>query len=57
MVKTEAENIPKCEYITVETQRKWKVKTKMISVVSGANGTILKSFILVPAQILHKVLM
>jgi hypothetical protein len=30
--------------LTVEIQRMWNVKTKVIPVITGATGTILKSF-------------
>ena len=44
MVKKEAENILKYEDFTIEIQRMWNVKTKMIPVITGATGTISKSF-------------
>ena len=43
MIKKEAENILKCEDITIEIQRIWNVKTKVIPVIIGATGTISKS--------------
>ena len=42
MIKKEAEKILK--YLTTEIQRMWKVKTRVIPVIIGATGTILKSF-------------
>jgi len=44
VVKKEAENILKYEDFTIEIQRMWNVKTKMIPVITGATGTISKSF-------------
>ena len=44
MIKKEAEKILKYKDHTVETQRKWNVKTKVIPVIIGATGTISKSF-------------
>ena len=42
MVKKEAEKILKCEDLTTEIQRMWKVKTRVIPVIIGATGTISK---------------
>ena len=44
MIKTEAEKILKYKDLTIEIQRMWYVKTKVISVIIGATGTISKSF-------------
>ena len=44
VIKEEAEKILKYEDLTIEIQRVWNVKTKMIPVVTGATGTISKSF-------------
>ena len=41
VIKKEAENY---EDLTIEIQRMWNVKTKVIPVIIGATGTILKSF-------------
>jgi hypothetical protein len=40
----EAEKILKYKDLTVETQRMWNVKTRVIPVIIGATGTISKSF-------------
>ena len=44
VIKKEAERILKYKDLTIEIQRMWNVKTKMISVIIGATGTISKSF-------------
>ena len=44
VIKKEAEEILKYKYLTIEIQRMWNVKTKVIPVVKGATGTISKSF-------------
>ena len=44
VIKKEAEKILKYEDLTIEIQRMWNVKTKVIPVIIGATGTILKSF-------------
>jgi len=44
VVKKEAEKILKYKDLTIEIQRMWKIKTKAIPVLIGANGTISKSF-------------
>jgi hypothetical protein len=46
VIKKEAEKILKYEYkdLTIEIQRMWNVKTKAISVIIGATGTISNSF-------------
>jgi len=44
VIKKEAENILKYNDLTVETQRMWNVKTKVIPVIIGATGTTSKSF-------------
>jgi hypothetical protein len=44
MIQKEAENILKYKDFTIEIQRMWNVKTKVISVIIGATGTISKSF-------------
>jgi len=40
----EAEKILKYKDLTIEIQRMWNVKTKVIPVIIGAAGTISKSF-------------
>jgi len=40
----EAEKIRKYKDLTIEIQRMWNVKTKVIPVIIGATGTISKSF-------------
>ena len=44
MIKKEAEKILKYEDLTAEVQRMWNVKTKVIPVITGATGTVSKSF-------------
>jgi hypothetical protein len=44
VIKKEVEKILKYKYLTTEIQRMWNVKTKVISVIIGATGTISKSF-------------
>ena len=44
VIKTEAEKILKYKDLTIEIQRMWNVKTKVIPVIIGATGTISKSF-------------
>jgi hypothetical protein len=44
VIKKEAEKILKCKYLTIEIQHIWSVKTNVISVITGATGTISKSF-------------
>jgi hypothetical protein len=43
VIKREAEKILKYKDITIEIQRMWNVKTKVIPVIIGATGTISKS--------------
>ena len=42
VIKKEAEKILKYKDLTIETQRMWNVKTKVIPVIIGATGTISK---------------
>ena len=42
-IKKKAEKILKYKYLTIEIQRMWKVKTRVIPVIIGATGTISKS--------------
>jgi hypothetical protein len=42
--KKEAEKILKYKDLIVEIQRMWNVKTKVVPVITGASGTISKSF-------------
>jgi hypothetical protein len=44
VIKKEAEKILKYKYFTIEIQCMWNVKTKVITVIIGATGTISKSF-------------
>jgi len=44
VIKKEAEKILKCEDLTIEIQRMWNVKTKVIPVKIGATGTVSKAF-------------
>ena len=44
VIKKEAEKIPKYKDLTIEIQRMWNVKTKVIPVIIGATGTISKLF-------------
>ena len=44
MIKKEAENTLKYKDLTIEIQRMWNVKTKVIPIIIGVTGTISKSF-------------
>ena len=44
VIKKETEKILKYKDLTIEIQRMWNVKTKVITVIIGATGTISKSF-------------
>ena len=44
MIKKEAEKILKYKDLTIEIQRMWNIKTKVIPVIIGATGTISKTF-------------
>ena len=44
VIKKEAEKILKYKDLTIELQRMWNLKTKVIPVIIGATGTISKSF-------------
>jgi hypothetical protein len=44
VIKKEAEKILKCEDLTIEIQRMWKVQTRVRPVIIGATATISKSF-------------
>jgi hypothetical protein len=44
VIKKEAENISKYKDLTMEIQRMWNVKARVIPVIIGATGNILKSF-------------
>ena len=43
-LRKEAEKILKYKDLTIEIQRMWKAKTRMIPVIIGATGAISKSF-------------
>jgi hypothetical protein len=43
VIQKEAEKILKYKDLTIEIQRMWNVKTRVISVIIGATGTISKS--------------
>ena len=44
VIKKEDEKILKYKDLTIEIQRVWNVKTKVIPVITGATGTISKLF-------------
>jgi len=44
VIKKEVEKILKYKDLTIEIQRMWNVKIKVIPVIIGATGTISKSF-------------
>jgi hypothetical protein len=44
VIKKDAEKILKYKDLTIEIQRMWNVKTKVIPVIIGATGTISKTF-------------
>ena len=44
VIKKEAEKILKFKDLTIEIQRMWNVKTKVMPVIIGAIGTISKTF-------------
>jgi len=44
LIKNEAEKILKYKELTIEIQRMWNVKTKVIPLIKRATGTISKSF-------------
>jgi hypothetical protein len=44
VIKKEAQKILKYKDLTIEIQRMWNVKTRVIPVIIGVTGTISKSF-------------
>jgi hypothetical protein len=44
VTQEQAEKILKYKDLIIETQRMWNVETEIIPVITGANGTISKSF-------------
>jgi hypothetical protein len=44
VIKKEVEKILKYKDLTTEIQRMWNVKTNVIPIITGATGTISKSF-------------
>ena len=44
VIKNEAEKVLKYKDLTIEIQRMWNVKTRVIPVIIGVTGTISKSF-------------
>jgi hypothetical protein len=44
VIQKEAEKILKYTDLTIEIQRMWKIKTRVIPVITGVTGTISKSF-------------
>jgi hypothetical protein len=44
VIQEEAEKIFKYKDLTIEIQRMWNVKTRVIPLIIGATGTISKSF-------------
>jgi len=44
VTKKEAEKILKYKYLTIEIQPMWNVKTNVVPVITGATGTVSKSF-------------
>ena len=44
VIKKETEKILKYKDLTIEIQRMWNVKTKVIPVIIGATGSISKTF-------------
>jgi hypothetical protein len=44
VIQKEAEKILKYKDLTIEIHRMWNINTRVIPVIIGATGTILKSF-------------
>ena len=44
VIKKEAEKMLKYKDLTTEIQRMWNIKTRVITVITGATGTICRSF-------------
>ena len=53
VIKNEAKKILKYKDLIIEIQRMWNVKTKVIPVIMGATGIILKSFRTYVGNIVH----
>jgi hypothetical protein len=42
--KKETEKLSKYKYLEIDVSRMWKVKTKIVTVINGALGTVKKGF-------------
>jgi hypothetical protein len=54
VMKIEAKKILQCKDFTIEIQHTWNVKKKVIPVITGATGTVSKSFSKCLSNILGK---
>jgi len=50
VTKNETQKIPKYKNLTIESQRMWNVKIKMVPEIKGARGTISKSLSQYPSN-------